>query len=326
MQRVQELNNSITYIADENKIIQYNLFTKQKRIIHNAATRISKYRITSYGKFIICKPNMLDNKKLYFNTIILDKFSWATKVSFLQMDNQIYVCVFDYYSFVMYDQNGLVPHKYCIDQGISMRLSHNGIYALTSSRRYDAHFISTVKSIYDIGNECSLYHNCLGYYKWVRNSDLLVHKNHMYNYDNIYDTEYHIYNIKTNKRCDIPNKCQVIDAIDYLIIQCETSIIIYDIHTMVSLKQTKHPDKFIIFHKHLALLVTENFDCYKITPTYELQKVNIGINYINDIIYTTSQTVMTIMEILQSNELYDLPDEIIYCELYKQMLNIFDAE
>jgi len=74
MRRVQELNNSITYIADENKIIQCNLFTKQKYIIHNAPIRISAYRIASYGKFIICRQTKYNGQiTLYFNNIVLDK-------------------------------------------------------------------------------------------------------------------------------------------------------------------------------------------------------------------------------------------------------------
>jgi len=110
-----------------------------------------------------------------------------------------------------------------------------------------------------------------------------------------------------------------------MIVQYE-KVIIYNIHTKVPLKQITHPEKFIIFHKQLSLLVTEKIDYYKISNTSELQKVNIGINYLNDLIYITPQTITTIMDIIQSSELWNISDEIIYCELYKPILQIFNFE
>jgi len=238
------------------------------------------------------------------------------------MDNQIYICVSDH-SLLMYDRAGFLTRiKF---RGI-VKFSHNGIYALTIDDGHDnTYYISIPKSIHEIWSDCRVFDRFPYIYYWVRNSDLLIQTKYEYYHRYKWNTQYHIYNIKNKNTCDIPIKSKIINAINYLIVQHD-KVIIYDIHTMVPLKQISHPEKFIIFHKNLALLVTENFNYYKITATYELQKVNLGINYLNDLIYTTSQTITSIMDILNSCELCNLPNEIIYCELYKQILQMFDAE
>jgi len=79
---------------------------------------------------------------------------------------------------------------------------------------------------------------------------------------------------------------------------------------------------FVTFNKELQILITENFDFYRIGIDYKLRRVKFGYNYYAD----RAETTNWIMEII----LYDtdllfslIPNDISYFEMYQQIVLIY---
>jgi len=313
MDNIQESRNSIFYIADQTKIIQYNLLSKRKEVIHTNTFRIERYLITDKHKIIVS----IGNKIIYWNNKLIHLDAYRVyHITFLSNNNQVYVyCIWGLATLI------------CSNQKIITINEYHQIYGSQCGKRFMVYckghwYVKNTPSYIEDNNKTNLcdyfWHcnSCCMCY-WIDNSDILI-KNYWPNWIDSKGDNYTVYNIETRKKLRVSLNSKLFDGISYLIVQNQQTILIYDIKTMDLLNTIQFPYQIIFYHKQLNIAITQDLDYYIINK-YELQKINLGINYNKDMTICPNQ----IMDIIIDNNLIDIPNDILYCEFYQLLIEYF---
>jgi len=302
MDNIRESHNSIFYIADKTKIIEYNLISKRKQIIHTNQYNIHQYYINDKHKIVVCaglKNNMYWNNQ---STSISSTYPY----NFLLINDDIY-----FQSSSSYICSNFKTTNANLNRYIQSSFSGKRLMIYDPEHWY---IKDTPNSIEDIDETNQAYilldfaSPYIGF--WITNSDVVIKMKHGQN------DMYVVYNVETKNTCIVPLFSNIFDAINYLIVQIEQSVQIYDIQTMKLLNTIQFATAIIFYHKQHKIAITQDLNYYQITNKLTLQKVNIGINYYIDMHTCPNQ----IMDIITSNNIIDIADDILYCELYQALI------
>jgi len=319
MDDIRELHDSIFYIAEQTKIIQYNLFSKHKQIIHINPKGIFQYYIDDMHQIVISwYPNNIihwNNKTFRFGGPN-GPFIW--RYNFIWVGNEIYVHGSSDNMYLMCNKQGTITK---INKSSYFNSSYNGkrLIQYCDGDQYVTS-PSTIKDIYIINKSNLDYGLCRC--DWIDNSDVLVKKNFASGTGIEYLEMPDIYNVDTRQRILAPYGSAIFDANNYIIIQNQQTVLIRDIKTMNILNTIEFPHQIIFYHKQLKIAITKNMNYYKITNQYKLQKVDLGINYHHDMTIYPNQ----LMDIIIDNNLIDIPNDILYCELYQSLIKYIPSK
>jgi len=246
------------------------------------------------------------------NQMIYDDIIINADPQFVMIGNEIYLpiarCTICCKQGIIKSNN---PHN------IYICSSNNGKRLLQRDQRnwYTMENPSSINAVYKISENNMI--PCIdGYYYcyWVNNSNILI----TVRADKYINSPYYIYNIETRNETFgfVSGKSESFDANNYLIIQKNCDVQIRDIKTMELLRTFHFPHQIIFYHKQLDLAIIQGLAYYKINNKYELEKVTIGINYYQDMFTYPNQ----IMNVIIDNDLIDIPDDILYRELYQTLI------
>jgi len=312
MEQIQEYGYSLYYIQN-NKIIEFNLMSKIKRMHRDVANKKCIFKVLD--------RNLIGykiNKRYFLNNLFLSTISYSV---FVLQDpcGDKYIGIDEGYlkEMAIYDMLGnfrkkinRVPHADWVvsRDGKIIAWTKFGslyklyIYSLNCNLELD---IVTLKHkgvnqrLICLINGFRLVENGDGFF-WKKSSTRII-------------------NIKTGAIMKINTKgVKYYDTNhDIMLGLGPANIKIYDANKLSSVTEINHKYKFIHYHKTLDILITENLQFFKITSNYKLIQVNIGINYIMDSI---THPIM-IMEIISQCNLFDiLPPEFVFIELYQMLL------
>jgi len=368
MDSIQESGNSIFYIADQTKIIEYNLLSKRKQVIHANTFEIGQYLITNKHK-----SNPTWGDKIVIPCYCRDFIYWNDKqikiennyiyrFTFLSLGNEIYIYSQGRNSNNICNQKIIITERsnehyssYC---GKRLMIAFKGHWYIknTPSRIEDLFKINQNNIFFDFTSTYMSY--------WIDNSNVLIKNYFAEIIPGGMISRYKVYNIETQKWIHVPYESKLFDAVNFLILQIQQTVEIRDIKTMDLISTIHFPKKIIFYHKQLELAITQDLDYYKLRSTledttcralrdklrliledttcrtcqtcqtcrvlrdklrsiledkitkFELQKINLGINYNEDMIICPNQ----IMDVIIENNLIDIPNDILYCELYQLLI------
>jgi len=309
MDNISESHNSIFYRADYTKIIEYNLISKRKQIIYTTKRYyIDQYYINNKHKMV---AHFGENCIYWNNQLISYIPPHFDSCNVLLINNEIYVLYSSGYNMICSNLKTTITttNLYRLYSSFSgkrlIMYSHKHWYIKnTPNHIEDINKINQSDIIFDFTGVFFCY--------WITNSDVVIRTWGM----NGQKAVFMVYNLETKNALNVPLLSEIFDAINYLIIQFQQSVQIYDIQTMKLLNTIQFVDKIIFYHKRHNIAITQDLNYYQITNKLTLQKVNIQINYYIDMHICPNQ----IMDIIINNNIIDIPDDILYCELYHALI------
>jgi len=322
MRQFKEHGNSVFYIEDVSDVlIEYNLITKCKCKHFETKFVIYDYYITSENDLIVFYSGF-DDYRIIWNQYILklklNRYNLSTAM--IVLEGKTYLHIWHNNDPFLYSKDGKFKnvnffpyHREISDDGKKWIVIKDGQICVESTN------INCM--FYDSSIACRSF-------SWLTNSSRFA-----LNFWN--DT---VINVTTKLGRKFTCIDRLFDTGDYILLHCldsENKIVVYDVANFNELACINCSIEFLIYHKRLNVLVAKNFDCYKITPDYKLQKIDLfkgaifcpfrlqkivfGQNYILDF-EMIENPVMNV--ILDSEMLFDLlPYEIICIELYQQILS-----
>jgi len=321
MKLLREHNNSIFFVQDGTKLIEYNILSS-KHIIHISVDNdamIYNYYISEMDKIIIIKR---DHYEIIWNNkvikTLIQRASYVN-INFLKIMKEIYICIYvHFFRTLLYDFSGRYYEFACkVNNTINYDISS---FCNSVGHEYGLNYIAPVENIVTVSK--SKLRTLINRFDYDHCPSLVFLNgcDHLlYRYVGVIR---YIHNIETCTE-KATTKCfnKYFANSTFLFERTKSKMRIYDSASMCLLKTIVCCAKFRIFHKGLNVLVSldDIIECYALTNQYELTKIKYGCNYIIDMVYIVGK-IKHIMDVL--NEAMDLPPEILNIELYQQLLLI----
>jgi len=321
MQGFDEWNNSVLYIDDDDddRIIEYNIFTKRKSVIFEGNQYITGYIWSNKEKLVVYNNDCNFYEFAWNGKIIKTHIRFNEMFGFVWFNDLLMIC-FTYKGagYSAYTSNGLLYQEF---GNTTFTVSDSGKKILLRSDKYlqIKEPIMNINKLFDDcfyidGKNISIDHT-LYEYVWIYDQLIVL------TYFNKEDIK--IYNVDTMKSLLLfKSYIDIFEAGDYMVIQFDGFIEIYDIRTFTFIRVVMFKDTFVYFHNHLKLLVTCEFEYYVINKLGELCRVNLGNNYVKDTM-TCPKYQNHVMDIILLNNVlfHNVPNEILCIELYYQILH-----
>jgi len=307
----KEYNNSVYFIhVEQNKLIEYNLLSK-KKVIHYITESTVNYHISKNHKIIIDSSN--------FNYTI----AWNGKL------------IEDYYA--VGDHIYFIGNHVCIYRTSEKVVSVHNLDGKKKYLRNINNFVASGNAIFFTNRTWYKYNPsvCMEQFlniKWPIKRKIIGHSVKDFVKDSyflIFGNSYRnsrkiIYNITTENKRTYPYNVDFHQffANDILLFHYHNNTLsIYNANDLLWIRSIVCYDQLVMFHKQLGVLVATNFNCYTLNNNYDLNKINLGINYFVDSQYSKNHNI-TMRIILELNDvlLFDyIPHDVTYIVLYQQM-------
>jgi len=337
MMLIKAFGASIFYVQNNNQIFEYNLITKQRHLRYKTKLIIQDYYISRDNKIVI--GNIINSRII--NIIWNGRqftIPFGCKSSFVKICGHIYVVFGLGIKTIICDLNGNIAFfQYNIYINVSENMEQlilvrnsdicvlrNNEQIINPDNYSESYQIQIKKFEYlrcivpiDFYNPLGLliidrYERCFA--QWISNSNRII----ILSTD--FDDSYTLLNIKTLKQCNTKVGYSTNNIMRLLEIKNDRFVTIDDYHinvysidTMNFIKRIYCGLEFIRYSKLFDLLISSEWEYYRITSNIELQKIyRIGYNYFEDK-DCVPNIIKTIMDIVY---IFQIPSEILYTELY----------
>jgi len=321
MDSIKDIANSIFYVNLKRQLVEYNLLTKHKRIHYQTKSNIIQYHLSDSDRIIITVPfDHYDECQVIWNNVEFHIRIPILDIGFVRIKEEIYIWFSWDGRIFKIDRNGnTIRFKrsyFNVSENMKrIALCESGIIHVMPDEKQIRCSNLTEPYLFDIYGSVALGHGTNSYNLWVKNSNRIIT---FCDHDN--SVKRSLVNIDTLKKC-----CTEYYWLDFLMelrddilfAVYDSTIIVYDINTMKMVKKFHCNLEFIAYSRVLDVLITNIMDYYRLTSELELQRVNVGENYVMDRGHV-SNIIEAIMEIIldDSSLFCNLPQEISNIELY----------
>jgi len=320
MDKIKAINCSVFYIRNKKQLVEYNLLNGHRQILYNTKNNILDYYISKNDKIIILNDGyrVLANWNGGLRTFDI----WYGFKGFIKIGNQVNLALqgFDRLSICDFDgRNKRLDHY---DNNVD--ISHNGKEIIFANITCVFKKVSTSDIPFDCYNLTVLDHRqYIGSYPcgWVKGSNRVIQY-----YSSVKGNI--ITNVESLKSYNLSYVYPLMEINNNMIIQVASyGILVIDINTMELIGLVPHVLNFICYSERLNLLITDTWDYYRLQSKHsqqlQLQRIIIRKNYIDDQ-NNLPNDLQNLMDMVCYGDLLFsmLPNDILYYELYKGILQI----
>jgi len=325
MQQIKEHSNSIYYVQNDT-LIEFDLLSKNISH-HYVANKEMEYHVLSntligyqIGTEYFIKSTINNN-----NTIILS--TYVDRAYIMQSPNNKKYVVIERSDriFELYNLEYLVKtQQFKYKQYYPTRTMYRETF-WSSNRGYEQIDLSSDGKIITWNYSMLMFHldDNLNVNKTSITYDLAIYSTFCVIGSTrlviVIGLDSHIINIHNLKTMCIKTHSKYFDTNHNIMLHLDSkNIKIYDVTQLTLVAQIEHDYKFIHYHKKLDTLITDSCELFVISVDHKLKRASIGLNYFNDIdVYPNMMMDIVTDPIL----LFALiPDDIVFCELYQQLL------
>jgi len=308
-----DITDNYVYAFFKNStIIKYNLLNKQTYVVFKSKYEILQYYI-SKANIYVC---MYGDIYVYWNYVPFNKFSSHGIIELIKVKDGYWLV--SYLNDMMVNFRGQY-RKINVPEYIASLDARKIVYIW----EYKLYIQKTSHIAVDdlfVGHKSSFIKNIDEYvyrvFFWISNSDYIIIGDVIMDLNSFSEIE-----IITS----INYAAYVFLINEMIIILYRNFVEIYDTRKMVFVQRIYNDLIFTNYNQLLNVLVTDRRECFRLEnddSKYFFQKVILGINYILDY-NIVSQNIKIIMETLQTTILYEISDDILFVELYQELLIYF---
>jgi len=107
---IRESHNSIIYVENRNKIMKYNIFSKNKRLLYSAKYEIDCYYMTKIHTIIICIDPNEGYCYLYWNNE-MNRLEYIPINNFFWVGDSLHIHMYNYPTSAIYTEHGIVEKR-----------------------------------------------------------------------------------------------------------------------------------------------------------------------------------------------------------------------
>jgi len=305
-------NDCFVYSVHKNTIIKHHLFTKRNYVAFKSKYEILRCYISNTNIYVCT------NYDIYWNSVLLNRSK-----SGLQGIIEL-IKVKDGYWLVSYLNNMVVnfrgQYRNFVVPPFMVSLDGKKIVYMWNCKLYVQKTYNIRVNDLFVGHKSSFIKNINDYVNrdlfWISNSGYAIIGNVIMD----------LISFSEIKIVTLMNYASDVFLINEMIVILYHDFVeIYDTRKMVFVQRIYTDLIFTDYNQRLNVLVTHKRECFRLENndnSHHLQKVILGINYILDY-NIVSQNIKIIMEILQTTILYEISDDILFAELYQELLIYF---
>jgi len=299
------IKDCFVYSVHKNIIIKHNLFTKRSYVIFRTNNIIENCYISKKNIIVYTFEHCI-----YWNNVIVNSAESFSYLRHIKVRGNRYVTSF--LNDKLLDRSGKkldikIPYfTASLDGKKIVYESHDGLYKQCISN-------VLIKGLFCVGAKHIRIQDQYYSLRWIPNSDyILINDDMIIDVNNCREMI-----IKTSI-----NRFFVFYVRGLIVIHHNGFVEIYDSNKMVFVQRIDTDLIFTDYNQLLNVLVTHKRECFRLKNNdskYRFQKVILGINYILDH-KIVPKNIETIIDIFNITILYEISNDVLFVELYQQLL------